>query len=122
MLISIHTINDLLCCVVISSVLEKKHSRLGSDVQITVYDDNLASFESDDLSDRSPSPPPPRIILVSNITESGFQNETALTKYFGNAKRSGGGEIETTEYHGNGRATITFKNHSGKLIKFAFFL
>ena len=97
----------------ISSVLEKEHSKIGSDVKITVCD-NLASDESDDdLPDRSPSPPPPRTILVSNF-EPSFQNKIALTKYFENAKRSGGGEIEVIEYHhGKDRASITFKDHSG---------
>ena len=96
----------------ISSVLDKEHSKLGSDVKITVYD-NLTSDESSDRTPSPPPPPPPRMVSVSNITESSYQNNKALNKYFGKAKRSGGGEIEVVEYHGNGRASVTFKDHSG---------
>lgn len=53
-------------------------------------------------------------IVVSGITAS-FENEVALSKYFSSAQRSGGGEIVAVECHGNGKASITFKDPTGLL-------
>ena len=56
---------------------------------------------------------PPRKVSVTNITEQGFQNEKALRMYFKNPQRSSGGEVEEVVYHGQGTASVTFKDSSG---------
>ena len=94
----------------IPSVLEKGHLKLGPDVKVTVVD----SFESGEAKGGPATVElPPQRIVVTNITEQGFQNEAALRKYFMNPQRSGGGEVEQVVYHGQGRATVTFKDHTG---------
>lgn len=91
----------------IPTVLEKEHSKLGEDVKVAVVD-LLGSSEA-----MVAIIEPPRKISVTNITEEGFQNERALSMYFKSPQRSSGGEIDEVVYHGQGRASVTFRDYSG---------
>ena len=54
-----------------------------------------------------------RSVLVAKINNEQFHNLAALKLYFGNNKRSGGGEIDTVEELCGGSYIVTFQDHNG---------
>ena len=91
------------------AVAERKHPKLGPNVETTVVDPLGNSVDSEP-SETVPSPQ----VFVSGITEVELKNEQSLREYFGSAYESGGGEIETLEFDGCNKVSISFKDPSGE--------
>ena len=58
-------------------------------------------------------------IYVTGITNKGLASEDSLELYFENSKSGGGdGVIEKIEMLSKGKAKVTFKDHSGRSMKY----
>ena len=99
---------ELCFSLVALAVAERKHPKLGPSVEITVVDP-LGNSGGSELFAKIPQQ-----VFVSGITKVELKNEQSLREYFGSAYESGGGEIETLEFDGCNKASISFKDPSGE--------
>ena len=100
---------ELCFSLVALAVAERKHPKLGPNVQIIVIDP-LGNSGGSELSTTVPSPQ----VFVSGITEVKLRNEQSLREYFGSAHESGGGEIKMLEFDGCNKVSVSFKDPSGE--------
>ena len=100
---------ELYFSLVALAVAGRKHPKLGPNVEITVVDPLGNSVDSE-----PPETVPSPQVFVSGITEVELKNEQSLREYFGSAHESGGGEIETLEFDGCNKVSISFKDPSGE--------
>ena len=99
-----------LCFILVAlAVAGRKHPKLGPSVEITVVDPLGNSGDSEPSETVLSSQ-----VFVSGITEVELKNEQSLREYFGSAHESGGGEIETLEFDGCNKVSISFKDPSGE--------
>jgi len=94
------------------------HTLSGASLQVSLYEEfedenhnNNGDFDENTAGDDGCTDENDIIITVSGLLPS--TSEDAVVNYFGNSRRSGGGEISNVHYTDDGEAIITFLEVKG---------